>query len=102
MTTKKRVYTPPMARNLSYARARGETVTPLGGDAVLAPTDGGVEPMGICIDGTYHSVSACKVGPGVTGTVSSCNPFGYRPTTPACNMGTSGSAGCMSGSSAVF
>ena len=88
MTTQKRVYEPPIARDLSLMRARGGTVTPLGG---------GIVPLGICTAGAGISNNyTCTRGTGPTSDPSSCK-VGTNPTLGGCGKGNYAESFCQSG-----
>lgn len=93
MTTVRRLYEPPMARDLSRLRAHGGTLTPLGDDG------GGIEPMGMCTSGsTVSSSYTCTDGGTPVSDGATCSPVGFVPTMGGCFTGTTAIQGCNAGS----
>ncbi len=81
MTTNKRVYEPPMARDLSHLRARGGKVTPLG----------------LCTPGSAISSNyTCTRGTAPESDSSTC-AVGTNPTLGGCGKGNYAESFCQSG-----
>jgi hypothetical protein len=83
----KRIYEPPMGRDLSCIRANGGFLSGEGGGAV----------QGVCGNGSAVTGALCTAGTRVTGT-SSCLSYGFMVgSTNYCSEGQGGSSGCVSG-----
>jgi hypothetical protein len=95
MTIRRRNYEPPMARDLSHLRARGGTITPLGGGG---GGGGGVIVNGTCMDGAGISSNyTCTRGLSPQSNPATCTPLGSLPTVGGCGKGNAATTLCSSG-----
>ncbi len=81
----KKIYSPPIARDLSCIRGSG---------GLLSNGTGSL--LGMCANGPSVTGANCTEGTRVDGT-GSCEPFGFQVEGNYCSGGNGGSSGCVSG-----
>ncbi len=77
----RRVYEPPVSRDLSELHAVGQ-----------------VGPMGICVPGSAPGAATCRYGGYPVQDPALCAPYGLAPQTGGCTSGGSPASGCLAGS----